>query len=367
MSNKKILHLAKWYPNKENPLLGIFVRKQIQSIQNSYENKVISLFETDKMDTSINRVNSRFENIQEVTYYYKRGRLNKLKVFYFIWKEIKNSKSDWIHAHIISWASTLAFLAKKTTKTPYVISEHWSGYHTGLFKNQTWIIKKLKRFIASKATKLAVVSSYLKMDMLASGIKANYTVVGNVVEGKPENLEKNEQFTFIFVGDLEQSHKNSIGIITSFGSALKSTKNIQLDIIGDGTDKEKCIKLCESLNLTAHVNFRGSLSNKDVFKALSKSHVLILNSFYETFSIICAEALLCGIPVISTRCGGPEMFLNERTGILIDTDNNKQLTDAMLLIQKKYENYKSDELKKVAAQFDRNKIGEEIKRLYELI
>ena len=31
----------------------------------------------------------------------------------------------------------------------------------------------------------------------------------------------------------------------------------------------------------------------------------------------------------------------------------------MLLMQKKYENYKSDELKKVAAQFDRNKIGEE--------
>ena len=49
--------------------------------------------ETDKMETSINRVNSRFENIQEVTYYYKSGRLNKLKVFYFIWKEIPSIKT----------------------------------------------------------------------------------------------------------------------------------------------------------------------------------------------------------------------------------------------------------------------------------
>jgi hypothetical protein len=89
MSNKKILHLAKWYPNKENPLLGIFVRKQIQSIQNSYENKVISLFESDKMETSIKRVNSRFENIQEVTYYYKRGRLNKLKAFILFGKKLR--------------------------------------------------------------------------------------------------------------------------------------------------------------------------------------------------------------------------------------------------------------------------------------
>ena len=34
-------------------------------------------------------------------------------------------------------------------------------------------------------------------------------------------------------------------------------------------------------------------------------------------------------PVISTKCGGPESFLNDRTGILIDIDNKKQLTTAM--------------------------------------
>ena len=141
MSNKKILHLAKWYPNKEKPLLGIFVRKQIQSIQNSHENKVISLFETDKIETSIKRVNSHFENIQEVTYYYKSGRLNKLKVLYFIWKEIKTSKSDWIHAHIISWTSTLAYLQAILYKTPFFISEHWSGYHYKLFLKQNSFVK----------------------------------------------------------------------------------------------------------------------------------------------------------------------------------------------------------------------------------
>lgn len=29
MSRIKVLHLAKWYPNKDEPLLGIFVRKHI--------------------------------------------------------------------------------------------------------------------------------------------------------------------------------------------------------------------------------------------------------------------------------------------------------------------------------------------------
>ena len=44
MSKKKVLHLAKWYPNKEEPLLGIFIQKHIQSVQKSYVNKIISVY-----------------------------------------------------------------------------------------------------------------------------------------------------------------------------------------------------------------------------------------------------------------------------------------------------------------------------------
>jgi hypothetical protein len=40
MSKKKVLHLAKWYPNKAKPLLGIFIGKHIQSVQQSFDNKV---------------------------------------------------------------------------------------------------------------------------------------------------------------------------------------------------------------------------------------------------------------------------------------------------------------------------------------
>ena len=60
--------------------------------------------------------------------------------------------------------------------------------------------------------------------------------------------------------------------------------------------------------------------------------VMISPFNFSTFSIICAEALLCGIPVISTKCGGPESFLNDHTGIMIDIGNKDQLTEAMLTI-----------------------------------
>mgnify|MGYP003310124560 FL=1 len=97
---------------------------------------------------------------------------------------------------------------------------------------------------------------------------------------------------------------------------------------------------------------------------LSQSHVLIVNSHFETFSIICAEALLCGIPVISTKCGGPESFLNDETGILIDRDSNNQLTKAMKAIITDYDKYEPEKLKSRAHQFSMDTIGEKINQQY---
>ena len=55
MSKKKILHLAKWYPNKVEPLRGIFIQKHIQSVQESNDHKVISIYQTDTIISNVHR------------------------------------------------------------------------------------------------------------------------------------------------------------------------------------------------------------------------------------------------------------------------------------------------------------------------
>ena len=73
MSKKKILHLAKWYPNQEEPLLGIFVRKHIQSVQKQYDHKVISIYQTETIHANIHRVENQVDNTLGVIFYYKKG------------------------------------------------------------------------------------------------------------------------------------------------------------------------------------------------------------------------------------------------------------------------------------------------------
>ena len=364
MSKKKVLHLAKWYPNKEEPLLGIFIQKHIHSLQQYIDNKVISIYETNTINSNIHRVVNHNKNTEEVVFYHKKGLLNKIKVLFRVWKEIKRSKPHLIHAHVMGWTSSLAFFLSRTNQLPFLISEHWSGYRTSEYAQLNFASKILRKISAKQAEQICVVSNFLKQDMLRCGVTANYTTVGNVVDGIALDIEKNKTFSFVFAGDLVQETKNVKVILEAFSEILKHHKNIKLDIIGDGKDLKYFKELSYQLKLNNHVSFHGNQSNNYVFKTLSQSHVLILNSYFETFSIICAEALLCGIPVIATKCGGPESYLNDKTGILIDIDNKKQLTTAMESMINNYDQYEPIKLKNIAHQFSMEIIGEKINQIY---
>ena len=55
----------------------------------------------------------------------------------------------------------------------------------------------------------------------------------------------------------------------------------------------------------------------------------VLASRSETFGVVYIEALRSGLPVIATKCGGPEDFINETNGMLVPVNNIISLTGAL--------------------------------------
>ena len=47
------------------------------------------------------------------------------------------------------------------------------------------------------------------------------------------------------------------------------------------------------------------LNREQVRERMQKCDVFVLSSLHETFGVVVGEAMACGKPVISTRCGGP--------------------------------------------------------------
>lgn len=90
---------------------------------------------------------------------------------------------------------------------------------------------------------------------------------------------------------------------------------------------ENLMRLRSRLGLDERVFFLGLRS--DITAVLHNLDVFVLSSMSEGFSIACVEAMASGVPVVATRCGGPQEILDEHSGVLVAPGNAAELADAV--------------------------------------
>ena len=118
-------------------------------------------------------------------------------------------------------------------------------------------------------------------------------------------------------------------LINAFAQVLRTNANVRLEIGGDGPERKKLHELCKSLGIERSVLFLGSLSREQVRDALWRAHAFVLPSYLETFGVVLLEAMSTGLPVIATKCGGPEFFVDSKSGIIIEPGDEHGLAEAM--------------------------------------
>jgi glycosyltransferase involved in cell wall biosynthesis len=101
-------------------------------------------------------------------------------------------------------------------------------------------------------------------------------------------------------------------------------------IIGEGEEKGNLEELVRILKMKDHVVFLGSIKNADLPKYYSLAKAAVFPSMaHETFGISIAEAMSCGVPVVSTRVGGIPEVVKEGTGFLVPPRDERSLAEAM--------------------------------------
>jgi glycosyltransferase involved in cell wall biosynthesis len=70
------------------------------------------------------------------------------------------------------------------------------------------------------------------------------------------------------------------------------------------------------LKLGDKVTFHGLKTKREIAGFMRQTDLFALPSVCETFSVPAIEALATGIPVLATRCGGPEEFVTKDVGVL---------------------------------------------------
>ena len=103
----------------------------------------------------------------------------------------------------------------------------------------------------------------------------------------------------------------------------------------DGPLADELMRLRSRLGLESRFFFVGLRS--DIQTVLHNLDVFVLSSRSEGFSIACVEAMACEVPVVATRCGGPEEILGQDCGVLVTPDNAGELANAIFRVSQQPE------------------------------
>jgi len=79
---------------------------------------------------------------------------------------------------------------------------------------------------------------------------------------------------------------------------------VRFDIIGDGPERQRILYTMDDLGLKEHIRLLGQLTPADVRDHLQQADIFLLSSLSEGISNAVLEAMACGLPVVTTDCGG---------------------------------------------------------------
>lgn len=320
----KVLMLTTSYPDVYYPNRGIFVYHLVDNLRNiGMDVDVLYLTKYKHLIVG----SGIFQNLKiswmarlEFPFYILNFYINLLK---------KSKEYDIIHAN---WELT-AFLAllsgfyhrKKillTERSPQIINT----------KNK--ILSIVSAYTYRNVDKLVVISNDSRRVLINKYHNLNPVVIQNgvssisVKSGNVLNLRKKLKISknskvVLFVGRLTQV--KSVDFLIE-GFAMLDFKNKLLLVVGSGEEKNNLECLVKNLGLTDNVIFTGNVNPKEVYSYMHLADVLVLPSTMETGGNVILEALMCGLPVISTRVGWADDYIVDGyDGYFIEKRNAKDI------------------------------------------
>lgn len=362
-----ILLVPSWYPSTASPINGVFFREQALALKRAGHKVGVIAPALYSLKTLFegpikSRCNPSMEDDNGIQTYRHCGwrwfplvgRANAelwVRAGVQLYKQYvqHHGQPDVIHAHAALYGGVLAARLKKELGVPTVLTEHFTGFARGIVK--TYQHRLAKTAFASANYRIAVSPQFGELlESIYGHDFRPWNYVPNLLDhlfvddplDVSERLPR-DSFRFFNVALLSEK-KGHRDLLEAFSRAFQGDSKIRLTIGGDGDIKQSLIELARDLGIGEQVDFLGILDRGSVRVEMLRSNAFVLPSHYETFGVVAIEALSCGLPVIATRCGGPESIVTKEDGVLVPTQDPEMLAAAMV------------DMRDNASGFDRGKI-----------
>jgi glycosyltransferase involved in cell wall biosynthesis len=214
---------------------------------------------------------------------------------------------------------------------PVVLTEQSGPFAMHL---QTDTQRRLVREILGKADRLIAVSPALRLAMSEFYPNAKIDVVANLIDSDfftpvPRIESSGRRFRFLYVGNLVEIKGVRHLLHAVQKLVARGFQDFEVHLGGDGPLGRSLRKMAAELGIADRCRFLGMLNRDEVRAQMRACDVFVLPSLGETFGIVNGEAMACGKPVLSTRCGGPEYVVAPEAGVLVTPGDAQELADVM--------------------------------------
>lgn len=195
-----------------------------------------------------------------------------------------------------------------------------------------FVYSRIKYIICISKAISEGISTFLKVKEEQKKILYTPVEIDNVIKKSEEDVESKyhkifQKRTIVSVGHLNPGKGFDI-LIKAHKIVLQKGIDHNLLILGEGPIRLSLETLIKDLQVSDSVSMPGFADNP--FSLMRRCKLFVLSSHFEGLSTVIIEAMALGLPVISTRCGGPvEVLEDGQCGILVPLSDPNALADAI--------------------------------------
>jgi len=373
-----ILFLASWYPNQLLPKNGNFIQQHALAVSHYCNVSVLHIIAREQEDLFVVDEAKNGEVLEVIVYYKKVNgnspihQLQKLKRrhdshwmgYQTILKQV--DKIDVTHLNVVFPAGSFAVYLKQKFNIPFIISENWTVLLDVNPIQLNTVTKSMVKKTLKHADVLCPVSEDLKKALTKLTSNSNYQIVPNVVD--TTNFKYVAHSTgkrILHISNLKDDHKNITGILDTIKELSTQRTDFYITIAGNG-DYNYFNRYAEKIGIPKELySIEGAKTYQEVAQLMQEYDLFLLYSNYENLPCVISEALVCGMPVLTSKAGGTDEMVNDSNGIVIPAKNNKILLDKLNYLLDNLTNYNNEQIAKNAVlKYSYQSVGQQFLEIY---
>ena len=136
------------------------------------------------------------------------------------------------------------------------------------------------------------------------------------------------------VGRFSDPRKNPDRLLEAFSKLpLPLAQEWHLILAGATGPSDAFWQTARQMGLAARIEFRAAPDQEMLRELYQSATCVALSSNEEGFGMVLVEAMACGIPVVATRCGGPQGIISDgHDGFLVGINDVDQMTAQLTLL-----------------------------------